>query len=181
MKREMLFDYRYKKIISEDAKRYNTDYIKGEFEHREVKNGFQIIGKLEDGRRIKSFLSIEEYLQGKIFKDFIIDKEDSDQEYTDFRGYDIQRNLCKKQIIIKCMIEKIFYEFIECNANGKYDKRIELSLKLHKLINKFDRTILYKRIRIKDTGIREILEFGQDEYTLKYGSKNDLQIYFSTK
>ena len=82
----------------------------------------------------------------------------------EFRGYILENEFEKKQIIIKELVGNICDKYIFAKVNNNIIECKRLSLKLHKLLNKFDNIKLYKFISYKDCFINEILNFGHMDY-----------------
>lgn len=96
----------------------------------------------------------------------------------EFRGYTLENDFEKKQIIIAGVVNKICSDFIDCKVSNKIYKCMELSIKLHKLINRFDNRELYTQIGYRSSFINEILSFGRYEYSLKFKNIKNIQYYF---
>ena len=97
----------------------------------------------------------------------------------EFRGYILENEFEKKQIIIKELVGNICDKYIFAKVNNNIIECKRLSLKLHKLLNKFDNIKLYKFISYKDCFINEILNFGHMDYKEINKEIKDIQYFFN--
>ncbi|MBQ8999991.1 MAG: hypothetical protein IJ086_15045 [Clostridium sp.] len=96
-----------------------------------------------------------------------------------FRGYILESEFEKKQIIIKELVGNICDKYICAKVDNNIIECKRLSLKLHKLLNKFDNLKLYKFVSYKDSFINEILASGLSDYK-KYNKEiKDIQYFFN--
>lgn len=96
----------------------------------------------------------------------------------EFRGYILENEDEKKQIIISNLVNKICEKYIDSKVDGNLEECKRLSIKLHELLNKFDRISLYKSVCYVDSFINEILNFGHMEYKKYNKDMKDIQYFF---